>query len=144
MNFRRYNKDTAPGFQMAPMVDVIFLLLIFFIAASIYAQWESKMGIKVPVSKSGQVETRFPGEVIINIDREGKIFMNYVNYTPERLEKLLGELAKTYPDQPVIIRADKNTAYEHVIGVLDICKNSDIYNISFATITETDQKTPEN
>ncbi len=136
MNFKKHVRETGLGFQIAPMIDIVFLLLIFFITASIYAQWESKMGIKVPTTKSGQYEVRMPGEVIINIDPAGRISMNLIEYSPERLSKLLGELAATYPDQPVIIRADRATPYEHVIMVLDICRSVDISSISFATVPQ--------
>ncbi len=127
-------RETGVGFQIVPMIDIMFLLLIFFIAASIYAQWETKIEIKVPTAKTGEYASRFPGEVIINIDTQGSITMNFVSYSPERLEVVLAELAKTYADQPVIIRADSKTPYEFVIKVLDICRNVDISNISFATL----------
>lgn len=133
-------KDTGVGFQIVPMIDIMFLLLIFFIAASIYAQWETKMEIKVPTAKTGDYATRFPGEVIINVDNQGHISMNFVEYSPDRLEAILAELAKTYADQPVIIRADRKTPYEFVIKVLDICRNVDIANISFATLSEENEK----
>lgn len=136
MNFKKNIRDTGLGFQLAPMVDILFLMLIFFITASIYAQWETKMEIKVPTAKTGDYSPRFPGEVIVNVDKNGKLSMNLIEYSPDRLASLLSELAKTYPEQPVIIRADLLTPYEHVIRVLDICRTVDIANISFATISE--------
>ncbi len=134
MDFRRNISDSSVGFQMAPMVDIVFLLLIFFIAASVYTQWENKIGIKVPTAVSGKNERRFPGEVIINIDANGVVSMNNVDYSLERLRELLSRIAVTYPDQPAIIRADLKTDYESVIKVLDICKQVDIAHISFATL----------
>jgi biopolymer transport protein ExbD len=46
---------------------------------------------------------------------------------------LLSRIVKMFPGQPVLIRADKATDYEHVIHVLDLCRTVDIWNISFAT-----------
>ena len=46
---------------------------------------------------------------------------------------MLQELAELFPGQPVILRADKSTDYEHVVNVLDLCRQADIWNISFAT-----------
>jgi biopolymer transport protein ExbD len=126
---------------MAPMVDIVFLLLIFFIAAAVYSQWESKLEIKVPTSVTAMERPRFPGEAIINIDKHGTFFLNSIELSPERLKSLLGQLSKTYPDQPVVIRADKKTDCKYLIQVIDICAQTDIANISFATTTaETENK----
>ena len=134
MNFRKAQPENNLGFQMAPMVDIVFLLLIFFIAAAVYSQWENKLEIQVPTSETAQNRPRFPGEAIINIDRSGNFFLNSIKYTPQRLAKLLTQLAKTYPDQPVVIRADKQTPCSYLIKLLDICAKTDIANISFAAI----------
>ena len=141
MNFRKkIDEETSLGFQMAPMIDIVFLLLIFFIAAAVYSQWEQKLEIKVPTSVTAQDRPRFSGEAIINIDKQGKFFLNSVEYPPERLRYLLGNLSKTYPDQPVVIRADKETDCKYLIQVIDICAQTDIANISFATINPTKKK----
>jgi len=140
MNFRKEMPKNSLGFQMAPMVDIIFLLLIFFIAAAVYSQWESKLEIKVPTSKTAQHRARFPGEAIINIDKNGKFFLNSIEFTPERLTSVLSQLAKTYPDQPVVIRADKKTPCSYLIQLLDICAATDIANISFATLNPETEK----
>lgn len=141
MNFRKDTPTNSLGFQMAPMVDIIFLLLIFFIAASVYSQWESKLEIQVPTSETAAHRARFPGEAIINIDKDGKFFLNSIVFTPERLKNVLAKLAKTYPDQPVVIRADKETHCALLIQVLDICAQTDISNISFATMNPKDIQT---
>ncbi len=140
MNFKRHFRETGIGFQIAPMVDIAFLILLFFISASIYAEWELKLGISIPTSKTGDMSPKFPLEIVINIDSAGRIFLNSIEYSPSRLGDLLGEQAKMYPGQPVIIRADRNTSYEKIITVLDTCRNVDIGNVSFATLPEKPSK----
>ena len=134
MNFRKKINHTTNGFQIAPLLDIVFLILIWFISASIYAKWETKISVKVPTAKSGKYSKRMPGEVILNITQEGKIYMNSVQVSKERLKKLLEELTKIFPYQPVVIRADKKTPYEYTIDVLDTCKEAGISVISFATV----------
>lgn len=143
MNFRKDMPENNLGFQMAPMVDIIFLLLIFFIAASVYSQWESKLEIQVPTSETASHRARFPGEAIINIDKDGGFFLNSIKFTPKRLTQVLNQLSKTYPDQPVVIRADKETHCSYLIKLLDICAQTDISNISFATIKPEDSQSPK-
>ena len=140
MNFRKEREIQSTGFQMAPMIDIIFLLLIFFIAAAVYSQWESKLEIKVPTSETAKHRPRFPGEAIINIDKNGKFFLNSIEFSPERLKKVLAQLSRTYPDQPVVIRADKQTQCKYMIKLLDICAETDIANISFAAMNPEDEK----
>jgi len=134
MNFRKSLPTPQVTFQMAPMVDVMFLLLIFFMVATIYAEWETKVGIKVPTADTGVRAGRTTGEIIINVDADGRIFVNNVEMSPARLEELLRKVAETYEAQPVIIRADGRTPHEKVIRVLDICRKADIWNVAFATI----------
>ena len=135
MNFRGKTKPVSVGFQLAPMIDIMFLLLCFFIAAQIYAQWESEIDIKLPTAKTGEVPDRLPAEIIINVRESGEIVANQRLLNPSGLNDLLERIVAIYPGQPVLIRADKRTDYEHVIGVLDLCRQVDIWNISFATST---------
>jgi len=134
MNFRKNMADRHIGFQMAPMIDIVFLLLVFFIASAVYSQWERKLEITVPTARSAKEAPRFLGEAIVNIDAAGRVFLNSIEYTPARLAELLRQLAATYPDQPVVVRADRMTRYEDVIRVLDICRQADIANLAFATL----------
>jgi biopolymer transport protein ExbD len=133
MNFRRQIKPDAVGFQLAPMIDVVFLLLCFFMTSQIFAQWETEIDITLPTAETGQIPERLPGEIIVNIRADGGLVVNAQPVTEEQLASMLNRVADLFPGQPVLIRADRRTAYEHVIRVLDLCRQSDIWNISFAT-----------
>ena len=133
MNFRRKNGPQHQGFQITPMIDVIFLLLCFFISSQIFSQWETEIDVKLPTAETGQIPERLAGEVIINILTDGKIVVNQMNLDEDGLAALLGRIVEQFPGQPVLIRADKQTAYERIINVLDLCRQSEIWNISFAT-----------
>lgn len=133
MRFRAKFRQDLPGFQIAPMVDVIFNLLCFFLVGQIFSTWETELDVKVPTAQTGQVSNRLPGEVIINIRQDGTIVVNKQSLDEPGLRSLLGKIVKMFPGQPVLIRADKGTAYGHVVKVLDLCRQTDIWNISFAT-----------
>lgn len=133
MNFRKEIRPEAVGFQLAPMIDVVFLLLCFFMTSQIFAQWETEIDITLPTADTGQVPERLPGEIIINIRAGGELVVNAQLVTDEQLETMLGRVAEMFPGQPVLIRADHKTEYAHVIRVLDLCRQADIWNISFAT-----------
>lgn len=133
MNFLNRRGQALPEFQFTAMIDVVFLLLCFFITTSVFSQWEMEVDVVLPSAQSSTMPDRLPGEVIINLSREGVITINQQTFTPEQLKDRLGRLVKLFPGQPVIIRADKDSTTEHLIGIIDICRQSDIWNISFAT-----------
>lgn len=137
MNFRTRSKADLPGFQIAPMIDVVFLLLCFFMASQIFSQWETSIDIQLPTADSGNLPDRLPGEIIINIAPDGALIVNRQTLDEASLRALLQRIVRMFPGQPVLIRADKTTPYEHVIRVLNTCKTVDIWNISFATAAET-------
>lgn len=133
MNFRARSKSSVLGFQLAPMIDIMFLLLCFFIASQIYAQWETEIDITLPTASTGDIPDRLPSEIIININSNGVTVVNQRQLDEEGLAALLKRIVDLYPGQPVLIRADLKTPYEHVIRTLDMCRKVDIWNISFAT-----------
>ena len=134
MNFRRKYSFEVPGFQLAPMIDCIFLLLCFFVTSQIFSQWETEISVSLPTAQTGDLPERYPGEIIINIMKDGNIVVNKRSLDKAGLSGLLGRIVEQFPGQPVIIRADKQTSYENIIDILDLCRQVNIWNISFATI----------
>lgn len=126
-------KPALPGFQITPMLDVVFLLLCFFVATSVYSQWESAVDVQLPTAQTGDVPDRLPGEIIINVSESGEIRVNERVLDPDELLRRCRILAKNFPGNPVVVRADKRTAYDNVMRVIDICRKADIYAIRFST-----------
>lgn len=133
MNFRQAARAESPGFQMTPMIDVVFLLLCFFVTSQLFAQWEAEIDIALPTAQTGEIPQRLPGELIINITEGGRTVVNSRDLARDELGDMLVQLAQLFPGQPVILRADRATPYERVIEILDLCRKADIWNISFAT-----------
>jgi len=118
------------------MMDIIFLMLFFFITTSVFSQWEYEINITLPSAQSGKVPDRLPGEIIINITRDGRVSVNQQDLTLDALRARLDRLARYFPGQPVVLRADKETRYEDLIKVVDTCRKADIWNFSMATSEE--------
>lgn len=132
MNFRGKHQPAPIAFQIAPMVDFLLVLLCYSIVSQIFTQWEAELDVKLPTAQTAQVEQRLPGEIILNIMRNGRTVVNGRTLSDAELAVLLKRLVELFPGQPVLLRADKQTAYEHVIKVLDLCRQADIWNVSFA------------
>lgn len=139
MNFRRGSKGESVGFQIAPMIDIVFLLLCFFVTSQLFSQWESEIDISLPTAVSSRNTQRMPGEIILNVFGDGRVVVNGRSLADDELASVLKRLAGLFPGQPVLIRADRKTDYEHIVRVLDVCRRADIWNISFATALSEDQ-----
>ncbi len=136
MNFRRKQPRNAAAVQMSSLMDVIFLLLCFFVTTSVFSQWETEISISLPTAKSSTVPGRMPGEIILNLDKDGAVSVNGQPLTLAEVTERLTRIAKLYPGQPVVIRADKATAYDSLVGVIDACRTADVWNFSLATKDE--------
>ena len=133
MNFRAKIKPDQVGFQMTPMIDVVFLLLCFFVTSQVFSQWEAEIDITLPTARTSEMPQRLPGEIIINILKAGDTVVNGRTLAEPELAAMLERLADVLAGRPVLLRGDKAVAYEHLIRVLDLCREADIWNISFAT-----------
>jgi biopolymer transport protein ExbD len=133
MNFRRRIRTDPMGFQIIPIIDVILLLLIFFVSTWTYAHWETELNITVPTAKEVTKSRRLPGEIIINVNKDGDVILNQKKLADDELRGILARIAKQFPDQPVIVRGDEATVYRAIIRVLDVCRQADIWNVAFAT-----------
>ena len=136
MKFRRPVSDEAEGPQLAPMIDIFFLMLIFFMVASVYAQYERNISLVVPKAQTSEESSRYPGEVIINIDKEGKFFVNSVEKDVATLDAMLENIASVYTGQPIIIRCDAKTNFESYVKVFDLCRSHAIENVRIATLED--------
>ena len=135
LDVSEYQKQ-RPTIQIAPLIDIVFLTLIFFMVLSIFQQLESEISITVPKAKESKEIVRSPGEIIINIMKDGAVIVNQKRLSYEELEDMLQRISTLFPDQPVIIRADEKTYHKFVVKVLDACASADIWNVSFATLKE--------
>ena len=124
----------AATMQMAPMIDIVFLLLIFFIVTWDSKANEKEIEISLPAADEGQDPRRNIGEIIVNIRADGTIVLNKQEITAEQLTAKLATIVANYnADQAVILRGDKETSYDDIVRVLDACKKAKIWNVAFIT-----------
>jgi biopolymer transport protein ExbD len=133
MNLRAHVYPERIVFQIAPMVDILLFLLVFFMLTWNFSRNEAELDVKVPAAQEGKEARRPAGEVILNVKKDGGIVMNRRPMSSEELLDTLSRIAKLYPDQAVILRGDENVNYRYVVDVLDICRAANIWNVAFAT-----------
>lgn len=133
MNFTRKRRGGAAALQLTSVMDVIFLLLCFFITSSVFSQWETEVSIALPTAKSATVPGRMPGEIILNLNEKGDVSINGRVLSLAEVTERLKRIAAVYPGQPVVIRADKSVQYDRLMGLIDACRTADVWNFSLAT-----------
>ena len=132
------SEDGDMGFQIAPMVDVVFVLLLFFMASAGTKVVEKELSINLPsgAKASGPDAAKTP--IVIEIDATGQITMNdkaFGNASDRTLlqlrEWLKGTLGDFGDKDPVIIRPSPDTRQERVIDVLNACAAAKVKNLTF-------------
>lgn len=132
MNFRK--QEPAPAsMQMAPMIDIVFLLLIFFIVTWQFSREEMDLKIAVPTSEEGADPQRVLGEIILNVGSDGSVSVWGETKTRAELHETLAKIATLHKNQPVRVRGDATTPFQRIVEVIDTCQKAGIWNISFAT-----------
>lgn len=131
MRFKRKMSIEKGRLDMAPLIDVVFLLLIFFMLTSSFI---FQPGIRVNLPKAITSEVLHKELLIITITGDNKIYIRERAVNPEELYSRISVAAKE--DKPLLIQADKKAPLGRVIEVWDICRQLDVKQINIATTTQ--------
>ena len=134
MRFRKTTEEEG-GFQMTPMIDIVFQLLIFFMVATTFSTLQSEKDVKLPVADHSQAKENTHNELVVNVRKDGTIVLNQIAYDPDSLVDVLIE-GKKFGTPSLVIRADKDVPHREVLSVLRACAQANIWDISFATYKE--------
>ena len=133
MNFRsRSHSET--DINITPLIDVVFLLLIFFMVSTTFER-ESEIRIALPEASEEQVEAR-EDIILVIIDANEQVHIGNEPLENTRIATIgaaLKEQVSGSADAPVVIRADAEVSHQAVIKVMDAARQSGLVNITFAT-----------
>ena len=121
-------KGTALGaLSLTPLIDIVFLLLIFFLVATRFAEEQAEMDLELPSASEAKPLIMQPKEIFVNIDHQGNIFLSGEQFEVETLEEHLEDLARNNPaNQSVIVRADKRCELDVVVQVINACNKAGV------------------
>ena len=135
----RINLDDDENMEpsMAPLLDCIFLLLIFFLVATSFQQQKIEenpelqhLSIKLPDSAAAMsVADGLPEPLVIAIDYKGHLYMNHNRLSVTELHQVLKEQAAANPDRRIRIDGDRNTPLQHIVHLMDLCEFEGLTNI---------------
>lgn len=123
---KSHDPEAAATIELTPIIDMVFLLLIFFLVATTFHQTEREMKIALPVSSSAGPISAAMREIIINVRDDGQIIVSGHSVEPDDLKAMIQQALALNPEQKVTVRGDRNVAYGHIALVLDICKGSGV------------------
>ncbi|MDE1044129.1 MAG: ExbD/TolR family protein [Nitrospinaceae bacterium] len=130
MRFRREEEDNF-SFDMTPMIDVVFLLIIFFMVSTVFVDFSRKMDINLPTSKSSAIDESTK-TLEVEMSKDKKIFLAGKPLTLLGLETTLAKMEFKDKKPSAIIRADKSLPYGDVIQVMGLLQKKGIPDISVA------------
>lgn len=133
MHFRRQPRETE-GVNLTPLIDVVFLLLIFFMVSTTFTK-ETHLSVDLPEAE-GQVSTQSSEEVEILISAEGDYSVNgqsLVNNKPATLRSALEKVSDGDYQRPLIITADAKSAHEAVVRAMDAAGQLGFVHLSITT-----------
>ncbi len=119
-------QELTTSIELTPIIDMVFLLLIFFLVATTFHQTEREMQIALPVASSSAPISAILQEFIVNVDADGKIIVAGRTVEAQELRSLVAQAVAVNPEQKVTLRGDRHTAYANIVTVLDICKEAGI------------------
>jgi len=123
-----------PALNMTPMVDVVLNLVMFFLVTTHFskAEEEQHYPIELPKVTAAQPLTGLPDEIVINVTKEGTLYLGKEERSPDELEQELRAAADRYAEQSVMIRGEADGPYQHVMTALNVCHRAGITNLRLA------------
>jgi biopolymer transport protein ExbD len=136
MKTPKYQARGSLEFNMTPMIDVTFLLIIFFIVSSNMAKQETQVELKLPTAASGDDPHDDARRVTVNLTADGALLVAGETLDAEMLgKKLAVERAKS-DDLEVRLRCDRTVPYGRVKPVMRECLKNDVWKVTFAVVKE--------
>jgi biopolymer transport protein ExbD len=128
----KVNVDEVPSLNLTSMIDVLFLLIIFFMVGTRFTDPERNIGIQIPQVRETGALTEAPSKRVINVMKDGSIQMDE---RPMSLTELTNELTTAhhqYPELGVLVRGDAAGAFQNVASVLAACRQAGIADLGIA------------
>jgi biopolymer transport protein ExbD len=130
---RKRRSYPEEGFQMAPMIDMVFLLLVFFMCVSSMAQADKAIPLDLPESEASKVPKDLSDRGTLSVDASGSVYLGDRAVDRSEMQAAIRELIQRRPDARIVVRADRDTEYVHIRKVLRDCAEVGAYEIVYAT-----------
>jgi biopolymer transport protein ExbD len=124
--------DEQPTLNLTPMIDVVFLLIIFFMVGTQYSELERSIELKVPEVTDYGALTAAPEKRVVNVYRDGRITLDRQDVNIAELTQQLARARAQYADLGVVVRGDGGGRFQRVAEVLNACKQAGISELAIS------------
>jgi len=136
LEFERRKRSSA-DLNMTPLIDMVFLLLIFFVLSSHFI---SEKGFKIKLPKAVSAQTQKNEQVTVFINKEGDVFLNEAKVELDKLKVLVRSELNKADSKTVVIKADEDVSLGLAVKVMDIAKEANADGLVVSTKTANDEK----
>ncbi len=124
--------DEQPSLNLTPMIDIVFLLIIFFMVGTKFSELERSMGLHVPEVTDHGALTAAPERKVVNVYRDGRIELDQQLVNLDVLRDRLARARSQYADLGVLVRGDGLGPYKNVAAVLNACTQAGIRDLNLS------------
>ena len=136
MNIREDTDSDELVINLTPLIDVVFLLLIFFMVTTTFLDPEREIEVELPTAQSGGEPERTPDEIVLTVNEDGSIAYRDEILQREGLLRVLRTAAQHDPDTPVTIRGHRRAQHQSIVSVMDACGVAGLSNLAVGTTQE--------
>ena len=133
MRTRRRNDDESFEINLVPMIDCMLILLIFFMVATTLKHMEKELPIELPASSAAVSRDAEENLIVLGVDERGNKYLGSTAISREELIRTLDKAGRQSVKPRVRIDADRNTRYEDVIELVELCQFNSLREIGLHT-----------
>jgi biopolymer transport protein ExbD len=126
LRIRDAHIDEEP-YNLVPLTDMVFNLLIFFMAATTFTQIEKDLSVQLPKAGGFQTLSAAPKQIVINIRQDGSTYVDGRQRTDAELSDLVTRAVKADPGREVLVRVDERSIMQHFARVASICRRAGVH-----------------
>lgn len=127
------HEDEEFEIMMTPMIDCVFLLLVYFLVATSFTKIEKDITITLPEASKSSVKESESNEIIVNVRKNGVYVVKQRQVELNMIEDMLKEAKEKHEKPVVVIRGDEHALHLDVVKVMNSCLKAGITNVSVAT-----------
>jgi biopolymer transport protein ExbD len=131
------HQDEPSSINLTPMIDIVFLLIIFFMVGTKFVQMERKIAVRIPEVSDVAALTPAPEKRVVNVYRDGAISLDSRPLTLDQLRAELAAACAEYPDQAVLVRGDAEGPFQNVASVLNTCRQAGVLEMGISVRMQT-------
>lgn len=131
----KIQRDDQTSINLTPMIDIVFLLIIFFMVGSNFVELnesERDIAIQVPAVSGAEALTSAPRKRVINVHQDGRIVLDQKTVTLDELQMELTSARQQYKKLGVVVRGDEASNYGNVANVIATCRKAEISDLNIS------------